>query len=214
MPTVTTQLAPGMTARPKAAGLFAPRTLLSDVFSFEMVYLAFFFSNQFELILPKLPIDLTVLFFGLTLVLGAVVVAREGIYLPGLLLVTALLPWLAWVNLSAMWTPSRTLVWEYLKIVNTVNLWCLIASAMIVAHKRERMLRFLKLMIAFSVLIALLGDPYLYYLWLFQVCWLGRWSACLQQLGPSGRQWRSHFDSARLACAIIFDSANIHWHHY
>ena len=98
MPTVTTQFAPGLTARPKAAGLFAPRTLLSDVFSFEMVYLAFFFSNQFELILPKLPVDLTVLFFGLTLVLGAVVVAREGIYLPGLLLVAALLPWLAWVN--------------------------------------------------------------------------------------------------------------------
>ena len=157
MPTVTTQFAPGMTARPKAWGLFAPRTLLSDVFSFEMVYLAFFFSNQFELILPKLPVDLTVLFFGLTLVLGVVVVAREGIYLPGLLLVAALLPWLAWVNLSAMWTPSRTLVWEYLKIVDTVNLWCLIASAMIVAHKRERMLRFLKLMIGFSVLIALLG---------------------------------------------------------
>lgn len=157
MLTATTHLAPAAPGHSKAPGLFAPRTLLSDVCSFETVFLLFFFSNQFELILPKLPIDLTIVFLGLSVMLGAVVVLREGIYLPGLLVVTALLPWLAWVNASAMWTPSRIMVWEYLKLVNTVNLWCLIAGAMIIAHKRERMLRFLKVMIGISVLIAALG---------------------------------------------------------
>jgi O-antigen ligase len=157
MLTATTHLAPAAPARPRVPGLFAPRTLLSDLCSFETVFLLFFFSNQFELILPELPFDLTIAFLGLSVMLGAVVILREGIYLPGLLVVTALLPWLAWVNASSMWTPSRIMVWEYLKLVDTVNLWCLIAGAMIIAHKRERMLRFLKVMIGFSVLIALLG---------------------------------------------------------
>jgi O-antigen ligase len=157
MLTGTTHLAPTVPVRSDAPGLFAPRALLADLCSFETVFLLFFFSNQIEQLFPGLPVDLTVAFLGLSVMLGALVILREGIYLPGLVVVTALLPWMAWVNVSSMWTPSRIMVWEYLKLVNIVNLWCLIAGAMIIAHKRERALRFLKVMIGFSVLIAVIG---------------------------------------------------------
>lgn len=138
-------------------GLFAPRTLLSDACSFEMVFMLFLYSNAFQVILPKMPVDLTYVWLGLSIILSVVVIVREGLYLPGLLLVAACLPWLLWLNLSVLWTPSHTQVWTYLKIVNIVNVWCLVAGAMVVAHKRERMLRFFKIMIFFSVIIALFG---------------------------------------------------------
>jgi O-antigen ligase len=154
MPTATMQYAP---ARPRFGGAFAPRTLISDLCSFENVFMLFFFSNAFQVVLPKLPIDTTVLFFVASIGVGGIIILREGIYLPGLLVVAAVLPWLALTNASAMWTPSRTMVWQYLELVDTVNVWCLIAGALIVAHKRERMLRFMKLMIAFSLIIAIMG---------------------------------------------------------
>ncbi|MFZ1425975.1 MAG: O-antigen ligase family protein [Geminicoccaceae bacterium] len=155
MPTATM---PFSTApRPEARGIFAPRTLLSDACSFEAVFLLYLYSNAFQLMLPKLPIDMTYIWLGLSALVGFAVIAREGFYLPGLVLCSAALPWLAWVNLSTLWTPSHLQVWTYLKLLNFVNVWCLIAGAMIIAHKRERMLRFMKIMIFFSVIVACVG---------------------------------------------------------
>ena len=122
-----------------------------------MVFLLFVYSNSFQFILPKLPVDLTYVWLALSIGIGGVVILREGIYLRGLLLAAAILPWLVWVNLSSMWTPSTVQVWAYLKLINVVNLWCLIAGAMIVSHHRERMLRFFKITIVFSLIIAFVG---------------------------------------------------------
>ncbi len=147
------------TARPQPGwrGLFGPRVLLSDLCSFETVFLLFLYSNAFQLLLPKLPIDLTYVWLGLSALLAVAVVFREGIYLPGLTVAAAALPWLVWLNLSTLWTVSHTQVWVYMKLVNFVNMFCLLAGAMVIAHKRERVLRFFKVMIFFSIIIALVG---------------------------------------------------------
>jgi O-antigen ligase len=141
--------------------LFAPRTLIADLFSFEAVFLLFLYSNSFQVVLPPLPVDLTYLFLGLSLAVGGYVVMREGLYFRGLIVVAAFLPYLIWLLLSAEWSPSRGLKYEYLKIMFTANLWCLIAGAMIVAHKRERMQRFLKIMVGLSLVVAVMGS-YIY----------------------------------------------------
>ena len=157
MPTATMQFPSAARARPVARGIFAPRTLISDFCSFETVFLLFLYSNAFQVALPKMPVDLTYVWLGLAGLLSIAVIVREGLYVPGLVLCACCLPWLIWINLSSLWSPAHSQMWFYLKVVNIVNVWCLVAGALVVAHKRERMLRFLKIMIFFSVIIAALG---------------------------------------------------------
>lgn len=133
------------------------RGIISDLLSFEMIFLLFLYSNVFQVVLPKLPVDTTYVFLGLSLAAGGLVLLREGIYIRGFFLVMAILPYFAWLMLSLTWSISKGLAYDYLKIVLTANFWCLIAGAMIIAHKRERMLRFLRITIALSVIVAVMG---------------------------------------------------------
>jgi O-antigen ligase len=133
------------------------RTLLFDLCSFELMFLLFLYSNVFQFVLPPLPIDTTIVFLALSVAMGGIVVLREGVYVRGLVLVGAFIPYLLWLPLSATWSPSRILKVGYLETMFTVNLWCLIATAMIIGHKRERMVRFLKYMVVLSLLVAVIG---------------------------------------------------------
>ena len=125
--------------------------------SFEMVVVLYLYSNVFQTLLPPLPVDTTVIFFLLTVGFGGLVILKEGIYLRGLYLAMAFLPYLLWAFASLAWTPSRQLVYQNLQLLFTVDLWLLITGAMIIAHKRERMMRFLTLLVIFSVIVAIMG---------------------------------------------------------
>lgn len=139
-------------------GLLRPlRAAVALVFSFEMVVVLYLYSNAFQVLLPPLPVDTTVVLFALSVGLGGLAILREGIYLPGLQLVLAFVPYLAWAALSLAWTPSRKLVYDNLSLLFTVDLWLLIVGAMILAHKRARMTRFLVLLPVFSLIIAAMG---------------------------------------------------------
>ena len=141
-----------------------PRIIVACLFSFEMIVVLYLYSNVFQVVLPPLPVDTTLVFFALSVLLGGLLILREGIYLRGLYLVAALVPYLLWASLSLAWTPSRTLVFESLKLLFTVDLWLLIVGAMILAHKRERMMRFLVLITIFSMIVAAMGvSVYLIY---------------------------------------------------
>lgn len=147
-------------ARRPAVGQ-GPVALLVGAFklfvSFEMVVVLYLYSNVFQPLLPPLPLDTTVVFFLFSVGFGGLVVLREGIYLRGLYLSMAFLPYLLWAAASLAWTPSRQLVYENLQLLFTVDLWMLITGAMIIAHKRERMMRFLTLLTIFSVIVAIMG---------------------------------------------------------
>ena len=84
------------------------RTTLSSIFSFEMLVVLYIYSNVFQVLLPKLPIDSTIIFFVLSVGFGGLIMLREGVYLRGLYLVMAYLPYLFWGFLSIAWTPSTT----------------------------------------------------------------------------------------------------------
>ena len=140
------------------------RTVFAHVFSFEMVVALYLYSNVFQVLLPPLPVDTTIVFFALSVALGGLLILREGIYVRGLYLTVALVPYLLWACLSLGWTPSRVLVDDSLKKLLTVDLGLLIVGAMVLAHKRERMMRFLALITVFSLIVAAMGvSVYLIY---------------------------------------------------
>src|SRR5688572_2674399 len=76
--------------RPVHPGFRAVRRALGALLSFEAAFLVFLFSGIYK-IDPRLawfPVDLTMFFFAVTLVLGVAIICREGIFLAGLATVT------------------------------------------------------------------------------------------------------------------------------
>lgn len=136
----------------------------ATLFSFEAIVALYLYSNVFQILLPPLPVDTTVVLFVLSVGCGGLVILKEGVYLRGFYLTVAFLPYLLWAALSLAWTPSRQLVYENLQLLATVDLWMLIVGAMILAHKRARMLRFLALCAALSLIVAAIG-LYVYFVY-------------------------------------------------
>lgn len=133
------------------------RTTLSSIFSFEMLVVLYIYSNVFQVLLPKLPINSTIIFFVLSVGFGGLIMLREGVYLRGLYLVMAYLPYLFWGFLSIAWTPSRTMVFDNLKLLATVDLAMLVLGGMVIANKRERVVRLMSLIVMMAMIVALLG---------------------------------------------------------
>lgn len=137
---------------------------LHHLLSFEALFVLFLYSNEIKVLLPPLPLDETVLFAALSIGAGAVIIAREGIYLRGLPIFGLALLFVGLVVASYGWTPSRILAKERLAYLAVFNMWCVIAGALVIAPSRERTLRFLCLMLLLSTYIALRGlDIYVTY---------------------------------------------------
>jgi len=142
--------------------LFDLRVLLRPLgalFSFEAVFIFFLVSSNYKLD-PRLsfvPIDLTLIFMVVGVAMGLVIVYREGIYLPGLVVVSLLVVFIVWVLLTTMWTPSEIYAREKLLKLATLNLWAVIATAMIIANRRERARRFMVLVLVLSAAASMDG---------------------------------------------------------
>jgi O-antigen ligase len=127
--------------------------------SFEAVLIFFLVSGSYKSD-PRfswLPIDSTLLFFALGVAMGLAIIYREGIYLPGLTVVSLFLVFIAWVLLTGLWTPSELYAREKLLKLATLGLWTLIATAMIIANRPERVRRFLILVLVLGTAAALDG---------------------------------------------------------
>jgi hypothetical protein len=148
---------------PAAIPVAFVRPLLRHLLSFEMVFALYLYSNRFEPVLPPLPFDTTPLFAGLTVAGIAYALATTGFHTRGLPVVVAGLAFVAWVALSATWSPSRVLASYTVTYLATFNLMCVAAGALVVARSRERAVRLLVLVTIFSLLLALWG------LWIFAV---------------------------------------------
>jgi O-antigen ligase len=134
--------------------LFDLRHLLRHIgalLSFEAIFILFLASVNYKAD-PRFswfPIDLTVIFFVLGVAMGLAIVWREGIYLPGLTVVSLLTIFIAWVLLTTLWTPGEIYARQKMFKLATLNLWSVIATAMIMANRRERVRRFLLLILVF-----------------------------------------------------------------
>lgn len=136
---------------------FSARWMIAQLFSFEASFVLFLYSNEIKILLPTLPIDETVLFGALSMVVGAWIIWREGIYLPGLVILTAAFAFVAFALISYGWTPSKILFKQRIAYMLVFNMWCVIGGGLIIASSRARTLRFLCLVLALSLLIAAAG---------------------------------------------------------
>ncbi|MGD9508842.1 MAG: O-antigen ligase family protein [Geminicoccaceae bacterium] len=141
----------------RAPRVFSGRWMLAQLFSFEASFVLFLYSNEIKVLLPTLPIDETLLFGALSMAIGAWLIWRDGIYLPGLVIVTAAFAFVAFALISYGWTPSKILFKQRIAYMLVFNMWCVIGGGLIIASSRARTLRFLCLVLALSMLIAAAG---------------------------------------------------------
>ena len=100
-----------------------------------------------------LPVDATVLFFALSVLVGSFIIVRNPIHKKGLPVVFAMVCLVVWLWVTLMWSPSRIYGPDKVLQMATLVLWALIAGAVIIAPDPERIRRLFTMML----LLALLG---------------------------------------------------------
>jgi O-antigen ligase len=132
--------------------------LIGHLLSFEMAFALFLYSNELKTILPvALPVDETIITGGLAVAAGVFVVAREGLYLRGVPVVATALLFIGWAVLSVTWTPSQTLAPKSAAYLLTFTLLSIVGGALVIANRRERLIRFLVIALGISLLMAVYG---------------------------------------------------------
>ncbi len=131
--------------------------LAHHLLSFEAVFMLFLYGNQIRPILPPIPGNEAMLFGFVTMAIGGWIIFRDGLYLRGMPIVLTGLLLIGWMALSVGWTPSRVFARENLNFLLTVDLWALFAGACIVAASRERVARLFVMIMALTVLLAVIG---------------------------------------------------------
>lgn len=134
-----------------------PRWLLVWLVSFETLFGLFLYSNVFQSVLPPLPVDLTLVFAAASVASAGLIILREGVYVRGLVVVCAVVPFLGWMLFSLGWTPSRVLAKTAIFGNLGINLWALVAGGLVMAHRHDRVQRFLTVLLALATVTAGLG---------------------------------------------------------
>jgi len=151
--------APGaLIARQRSIGRPSARRGISravlDVFSFEALFVLFLFAGRFKAD-PRfswVPIDITALFFGASVISGFLVLLRRNLGIPrrSVLVVLAALPFVFYACVSLAWTPGRIYARQKAFYLATLTLWPLVAGALIIAPDRRRLRRFLTVVVLFA----------------------------------------------------------------
>ena len=131
--------------------------LFRHIFSFETLFVAYLYSNAFKQVLPKLPLDETVLFGGFCILAMAYIVFREGIFRQGLYVTVSYMVFVGWVVCSYAWSPSQILAKQAIYYLLTFDLLAVAAGSLIIANRRERAVRFLVVLLAASMYFAIQG---------------------------------------------------------
>lgn len=135
------------------------RAVVSTVCSFEALFVLYLFAGRFkgDPRFQWVPVDLTALFFGLSVAAGICVLARRGFRVrrEAFVLVLLALAFAAYVVASLVWTPSQVYARQKALYISTLTLWPLIACAVIIAQDQRRLVRFLVLVLLFSGWIAI-----------------------------------------------------------
>jgi O-antigen ligase len=125
---------------------------------FEILLILYLFAGRYKAD-PRfewVPVDLTALFWGLSVVAGLFVLWRQRfkVHRKSVLLVWLVLGFVGYAVVSLAWTPSRVYARQKVFYIATLTLWPLIACALIIAYDRRRLRRFLALLVVFSGWIA------------------------------------------------------------
>lgn len=145
-------------ARERAGGAsHLLRRALYHLFSFEAVFVLFLYGTRVRILLPPIPMDEELFFGSITIGLGVLILLRRGIYLPGLPIICAGLLFLGWCIMSYAWTPSRVLAKTSLLYLATIDVWALVAGALVIAPDRERVVRLFLLILLLGTAVSVVG---------------------------------------------------------
>ena len=141
--------------RTDVARILGPTQLPSMVFSFETLFVLFLFAGRYkeDPRLSWVPLDLTVLFFALSVAAGIyVLVAHYRCRVSGrssrLVLTMAIL--LSWVFTTLLWTPGVEYAGKKTLYLFTLVTWALLSPSLIIGRDVERSRRFYTIVVAFS----------------------------------------------------------------
>ncbi len=126
--------------------------LFLDLFSFEALFVLFLFAGRYKAD-PRFaffPVDPTVLFLVASMAIGLILLFQEKIYLPGTYALGIWVVFIVYLWISMVWGVGRSYGREKVMLATVMNTWCLIAGAMIMANSRERVSRFMRLVIMFA----------------------------------------------------------------
>ncbi|MBW3655795.1 MAG: hypothetical protein KY444_06790, partial [Gemmatimonadetes bacterium] len=135
---------PGLESRVRRVP--ALRSAVAFAVSFEVVFVLFLFAGRFKTD-PRfawIPIDLTVLFFGLSVMYGAAILVLRGPRLPrrpAMVAVWGLL-FAAYASFTLLWAPPEPFPVQKVLQFYTLGLWSLAGVALVIAPERRRVARF------------------------------------------------------------------------
>lgn len=132
------------------------RAAVLSVVSFEALTVLYLLAGLFKED-PRfawIPGNPTVLFFALSVAVGALILALKAIVRQGLFPVFTCLALIVWLALSLSWSPSRLYGPDKVFTMATLVLWGLIAGAMIIAPDRERLRRLFFVLLLIALLAA------------------------------------------------------------
>lgn len=141
--------------------------LFSIFFSFETVFVLFLFAGRFKAD-PRLqwvPVDLTLLFFITSIIIACyIMIFRRKLVFQKKALVLIILYALfsLYVFTSLSWSPSKIYSVDKTLYIGTLTFWTLIATSIIISKERIRLVRFLLLILLFSLVT--LAEAVIFYL--------------------------------------------------
>lgn len=135
--------------------------LVYHLCSLETLLVLFLHARHLKLVLPGTPVPETLFYGALSVAVGSWIILREGIYLRGIPIVVAGLAFSGWMVAAYGWTAETVLARENLPFILGINLWAVFVAACVVAGSRERVLRFLLILVLLSTILAVSGS-YIY----------------------------------------------------
>ena len=134
------------------------RAAFAALFSFEFLFVLFLLAGRIKSNphLAWLPVDMTALFFALSVIAGALIVMTKKVNRYGLVIAAALAAFVTWLTVSLSWTPS--IIYAHQKALYSVlSFWACAGAAVIIAADRARVRRFLTLVVVFALWYAIEG---------------------------------------------------------
>jgi hypothetical protein len=133
--------------------------IIRDVFSFELLFILYLFAWVYKAD-PRLgwiPVDLTQLFFILSVCSGIIVflAGKKRFRRKAVFVVFSGVLFVIYVLISLTWTKGNIYAGQKALYISTLTLWALIACAFIIASDKNRMARFINLLLLISVWIAI-----------------------------------------------------------
>jgi O-antigen ligase len=133
--------------------------IIRDVFSFELLFILYLFAWVYKAD-PRLgwiPVDLTQLFFILSVCSGIIVflAGKKRFRRKAVFVVFSGVLFVIYVLISLTWTKGNIYAGQKALYISTLTLWALIACAFIIASDKNRMARFINFLLLTSVWIAI-----------------------------------------------------------